>query len=75
MIINAEDAGEDVLLLGEKLKKGRTPANTQHSRMSSDGTRDQEIGRKIGRRNWKNVSGVLCDKKMSENEGETIQDG
>lgn len=43
--------------------------------MSSDGTRDQEIGRKIGRRNWKNVSGVLCDKKMSVNEGETIQDG
>ncbi|XP_047495882.1 uncharacterized protein LOC125043689 [Penaeus chinensis] len=66
VVLNLEDAGEDVQLLDELLNWTNT-SKYLRSHVSSDGALDQEISHRIQSdwRNWKKVSGVLSDKKMS----------
>ena len=47
------------------------------STMSEDGDLDEEVEERIqaGWINWKRLSGVLCDKRLSETEGESFQGG
>ncbi|XP_063610714.1 uncharacterized protein LOC134784544 [Penaeus indicus] len=65
MVFNGEEEIGD-MLLGEKVKKVN---NFKYlgSHLTSDGYLDVEINHRIKSvwNNWKNVSGVLCDKKMS----------
>ena len=59
------DHGEELKLQGEKLK---TAKNFKYlgSTVSSDGRCEEEVRRiQAGWMSWKNVSGVLCDRKLS----------
>ena len=60
------DDGEELKLQGEKLKRAK---NFKYlgSTISSDGRCEEEVRRRIqaGWINWKKVSGVLCDRKLS----------
>ena len=60
------DDGEELKLQGEKLKRAK---NFKYlgSTISSDGRCEEEVRRRIqaGWMNWKKVSGVLCDRKLS----------
>lgn len=66
MVFNGEDEVGEILLLGERVKKVN---NFKYlgSHLSADGNLDVEINHRIksGWNNWKKVSGVLCDKKIS----------
>ncbi|KAK3894199.1 hypothetical protein Pcinc_002033 [Petrolisthes cinctipes] len=66
MVFNGEEEIGDVMLGGERLKRVNT-FKYLGSSVASDGTLDYEINHRIqsGWRNWKNTSGVLCDKKIS----------
>ncbi|XP_063595377.1 uncharacterized protein LOC134772339 [Penaeus indicus] len=74
MVPKAEEAGEDVRLLGEKFTRTNT-FNCLGSHMSSDGTMAQEISHRIqsGWRSWRNVSCVLCNKNVNVRMKETLR--
>ena len=66
MVFNGEEGLEDILLAGEKVKNVDI-FRYLGSHLTSDRNLDPEINYRIqsGWRNWKNVSGVLCDKRIS----------
>ncbi|XP_063600550.1 uncharacterized protein LOC134776733 [Penaeus indicus] len=66
MVFNGEEEIGEIMLLGKKVKKVN---NFKYlgSHLTSDGNLHVEINHRIksGWNNWKNVSGVICDKKIS----------
>ena len=66
MVFYGGDESGDMCLLQEKLKKVNT-IEYLGFHVASDGYLDPEINHRIqsGWKNWKDVSGVLCDKKIS----------
>ena len=66
MVFNGQDGIDDISLQGVSLEKVTT-FKYLGSHLSSDRNLDSEINHRIqsGWRNWKNVSGVLCDKRIS----------
>ena len=66
MVFNGGDESGDVCLLQEKLKKADT-FKYLGSHIASDGPLDPAMNHRIqsGWKNWKDVSGVLCDRKIS----------
>ena len=66
MVFNREEEVGDVILLGEKLERVNI-FKYLGSHITSDGTLDSEINHRVqsGWVNWRNASGVLCDKKIS----------
>ena len=76
MVFNGGDESGDVCLLQEKLKKVNT-FKYLGSHVVSNGSLDPEINYRIqlGWKNWKDVSGVLCDKKISARVKGKVQKG
>ena len=66
MVFNGGDESGAMCLLQDKLKKVNTFKYLSFH-VASDGSLDPEINHRIqsGWKNWKDVSGVLCDKKIS----------
>ena len=66
MVFNEQDGTNDMSLQGVNLEKVTT-FKYLSSHLNSDRNLDSEINHRVqsGWRNWKNISRVLCDKRIS----------
>ncbi|KAK3569721.1 hypothetical protein QTP86_004043 [Hemibagrus guttatus] len=75
MCVNEREGSGTVRLQGEEVKKVQE-FKYLGSTVQSNGECGKEVKKRVqaGWNGWRKVSGVLCDRKISENQGEGVQD-